>query len=35
LGRLEQMRIIFTVDREARRVDIVEIGPRGQIYRGL
>jgi mRNA-degrading endonuclease RelE of RelBE toxin-antitoxin system len=34
-ARIGGLRIIFTVDREARRVDIVEIGPRGQIYRRL
>jgi mRNA-degrading endonuclease RelE of RelBE toxin-antitoxin system len=29
------LRILFTVDRDQRVVDVVEIGPRGEIYRRL
>jgi mRNA interferase RelE/StbE len=34
-ARVGGLRIVFTVDRDQRVVDVVEIGPRGEIYRRL
>jgi mRNA-degrading endonuclease RelE of RelBE toxin-antitoxin system len=34
-ARVGGLRIVFTVDRERRVVDVSDIGPRGQVYRGL
>ena len=34
-ARVGALRIVFTVDRDRRFVDVSDIGPRGQIYRGL
>jgi mRNA-degrading endonuclease RelE of RelBE toxin-antitoxin system len=34
-ARVGALRIVFTVDRDRRVVDVSDIGPRGQIYRGL
>jgi mRNA interferase RelE/StbE len=34
-ARVGALRIVFTVDRDLRGVDVSDIGPRGQIYRGL
>ena len=34
-ARVGALRIVFTVDRDRRIVDVSDIGPRGQVYRGL
>jgi mRNA interferase RelE/StbE len=34
-SRIGGWRIIFTVDRDRRLVDVSNIGPRGQVYRRL
>jgi len=34
-ARVGGLRIVFTVDRLAQLVNVIEIGPRGQIYRRL
>jgi len=34
-ARVGGLRIVFTVDRDQRQVDVSEIGPRGEIYRRL
>ncbi|MBI2756335.1 MAG: type II toxin-antitoxin system RelE/ParE family toxin [Chloroflexi bacterium] len=34
-SRVGGWRILFRVDEEASEVDVSDIGPRGQIYRGL
>jgi len=34
-ARVGALRIIFKVDRERRVVDVSDIAPRGQVYRGL
>jgi mRNA interferase RelE/StbE len=34
-ARVGDWRIVFTVDQDARRVNVSAIAPRGQVYRGL
>jgi mRNA-degrading endonuclease RelE of RelBE toxin-antitoxin system len=34
-ARVGGLRIVFTVDRDRRVIDVSDIGPRGQIYRRL
>jgi mRNA interferase RelE/StbE len=34
-ARVGALRIVFTVDREQRVVEVSEIGPRGQVYRRM
>lgn len=34
-ARVGSLRIVFEVDRAVRVVDVVDIGPRGDIYRGI
>jgi len=34
-ARVGGLRIVFTADRLAQLVNVIEIGPRGQIYRRL
>ncbi|HEY8490046.1 MAG TPA: type II toxin-antitoxin system RelE/ParE family toxin [Dehalococcoidia bacterium] len=34
-ARVGGWRIVFTVDDEERRVDVSDIGPRGEVYRRL